>query len=304
MSLFKLITPKHFVDLVAKETKHRVIPVDSTWYLPNQGKDGKKEFLEVERIPNAVYFDIDGIKDTKSPYPHMVPDLETFNNGMRQLGLERDDILVVYDRIGNFSAPRCAWTISLFEHPNVYLLNNFNLYKKEGYPLDTTKKTSYSDFTETKYAADSSLVIDEVVPYERMVELVESGDIKTKYNVVDARALARFEGTAPEPRSDIPSGHIPGTNPLPFTELLDADSKAFPETKQDMVKLVEDVTKRLDYTIDPKKPTIAMCGTGVSGIIIKTALEHAGIKMVRLYDGSWTEWAMRSDPRFIAGGRN
>ena len=304
MSLYKLISPKKFVELVAKETTRRVVPVDATWYMPNLNKDAKKEFLTVERIPHAVYFDIDGIKDASSPYPHMVPDLATFNKGMSQLGIQRDDILVVYDRIGNFSSPRCAWTIGLFEHPNVYLLNNFSLYKEAGYPLDTTPKENFTEFAESNYKADTSLTIDEVVSYENMVNLVKTGDIKSKYNVVDARALPRFEGSAPEPRPEIPSGHVPGANPLPFDEVLNAESKAFPESTEEMAKQLEEVTKKLGYTIDPKKPTIAMCGTGVTGTIIKTALEHAGLKMVRLYDGSWTEWAQRSGPELIAKNRD
>ncbi|CAB4252891.1 thiosulfate sulfurtransferase [Maudiozyma barnettii] len=304
MSLYKLITPKKFVELVAKETTRRVVPVDSTWYMPNLNKDAKAEFKDLERIQNAVYFDIDGIKDTKSPYPHMVPDLETFNKGMSQLGLKRDDILVVYDRIGNFSAPRCAWTIGLFEHPNVYLLNNFNLYKGAGYPLDTSKKESFSEYPVSDYHADSSLAIDEVVPYENIVDLVQSGDIRSKYNLVDARALDRFEGKVPEPRPDIPSGHVPGANPLPFGEVLNDGAKTFPESTEEMASRIDQVTKKLGYTIDPKKPTIAMCGTGVTGTIIKTALEHAGFKMVRLYDGSWTEWALRSGSELIAKNRD
>ncbi|SMN20561.1 similar to Saccharomyces cerevisiae YOR251C TUM1 Rhodanese domain sulfur transferase [Maudiozyma saulgeensis] len=304
MSLYKLITPKKFVELVAKETTRRVVPVDSTWYMPNLNKDAKAEFLNVERIPHAVYFDIDEIKDTKSPYPHMVPDLDTFNKGMSKLGLKENDILVVYDRIGNFSAPRCAWTIGLFEHPNVYLLNNFNLYKEAGYPLDTSKKENFSEYSTSDYKAGYSLGIDEVVPYENMISLVQSGDIRSKYNVVDARALDRFEGKVPEPRPEIPSGHVPGANPLPFNEILNQKTKAFPESAEEMATCIDQVTKKLGYTIDPKKPTIAMCGTGVTGTIIKTALEHAGFKMVRLYDGSWTEWALRSNPELIAKNRD
>lgn len=73
------------MEILQKETSHRVVAVDSTWYLPNMKKDGFKEFLEVERIPGAVYFDIDGVKDTKSPYPHMLPDSATFNKYMSKL---------------------------------------------------------------------------------------------------------------------------------------------------------------------------------------------------------------------------
>ncbi len=38
--------------------------------------------------------------------------------------------------------------------------------------------------------------------------------------VVDARSAGRFKGRDPEPRPGLPSGHIPGSKSLPFTDLL------------------------------------------------------------------------------------
>lgn len=38
--------------------------------------------------------------------------------------------------------------------------------------------------------------------------------------VVDARSSGRFHGTEPEPRPGLPSGHIPGSINVPFTEVL------------------------------------------------------------------------------------
>ncbi|SCV05832.1 LANO_0H16160g1_1 [Lachancea nothofagi CBS 11611] len=301
MSLYKLISPKSLADLVRKETSRRVVPVDSTWYMPNTKKDGKQEFLDVERIANAVYFDIDGVKDHSSPYPHMLPDLATFNAGMSQLGITSSDILVVYDRIGNFSAPRCAWTLAVFGHQPVYLLNNFIAYKQQGLPLDTSKRTAVSPFQPSTYESNVDLTSQEVVSYEDMLKLVESGELALKYNVFDARALPRFTGEASEPRPGLPSGHVPGTQPLPYSAVL--SEGCFEDSPEKMQKRLQDYLESANCTLDSRKPTIAMCGTGVSGVIIKTALELAGVKDVKLYDGSWTEWAMRADPKYLAKGR-
>lgn len=301
MSLFKLITPCAFVELTKASKK--VVPVDSTWYLPNLKRDGKQEFMDVERIPGAVYFDIDDIRDSASEFPHMAPDLATFNEGMSQLGVNKEDILVVYDRIGNFSAPRCAWTLVMLGHPEVYLLNNFNAYKKEGYPLDTTKWTKLTQYPKSNYKSETNLCPENVITYEQMLELVKSGELKKKYNVYDARALNRFEGKAPEPRPDISSGHVAGVQPLPFTEILDQPDLTFPQEQVDMEKKVQEAFKKLNNTYDPSKPTIVMCGTGVSACIIRTALEHSGVKDIKLYDGSWVEWVLRSDPKLIAKDR-
>lgn len=304
MSFFKIITPKAFVELAQRETSRRVIPVDSTWYLPNVGRDGKQEFLELDRIPKSVFFDIDAVKDVKSPYPHMVPDLSTFNHSMGELGLKRDDILVVYDRIGNFSAPRCAWTLAIFGHPSVYLLNNYNLYKKLGYPVENDKRTKWSELNPTEYKSDVDLASQRVVSYETMLQLVSSGELSKRFNVFDARPVGRFDGSAPEPRPGLSSGHIEGAQPLPFGALLDQDTGALPESPELMRARLDKALTELHDNYNPSLPTIAMCGTGVTACIVMAALEYSGIRDVRLYDGSWTEWVMRSDPKMISKGRN
>ncbi|SCU82585.1 LADA_0C06502g1_1 [Lachancea dasiensis] len=301
MSLYKLISPKAFVELAKKETARRVIPIDSTWYMPNTGKNGKKEFMDIERIANAVYFDIDDIKDHNSQFPHMLPNLNTFNVKMSELGFLPSDILIVYDRIGNFSAPRCAWTLAVFGHQSVYLLNNFPAYKRQGFPLETSPRTTLSTLTPSHYESFQDLTSKDVVTYEELFKLVEAGDLQRKFNVFDARALPRFTGDAPEPRPGLASGHIPGSQPLPFTAVL--NDGLFEDDPERALQKLQNYFSEAKCTFDNSKPTIAMCGTGVTGVIIKTALERAGIHNVRLYDGSWTEWALRADSKYVAKGR-
>jgi Rhodanese-related sulfurtransferase len=45
-----------------------VIILDCSWHLPNTNRSGEKDFLS-ERIPGAIFFNIDDISDPKSPYP-------------------------------------------------------------------------------------------------------------------------------------------------------------------------------------------------------------------------------------------
>ncbi|EDO18344.1 hypothetical protein Kpol_1013p15 [Vanderwaltozyma polyspora DSM 70294] len=302
MSLYKLITPKAFSELLHKETTCRVIPVDATWFLPNLKRDGRQEFKDIERIPGSVFFDIDYIKDPNSKYTHMAPDSNTFNKSMRELGIKKDDILVVYDRNGNFSAPRVAWTIALFGHSPIYLLNNFQLYKNEGYPIDTTKKSAFSEYPKSDYTSEVDLRSKEIVSYEELVELVKSGKLASEYNAFDARSLGRFEGRDPEPRADMPSGHISGSDPLPYPEVL--NEGVFPSTEEANKDKLNEAFKKLDIEFHAEKPTIVMCGSGVTSIIIKTALEQSGAKDVRCFDGSWIEWVSRSDPSMLAVNRD
>ena len=54
-----------------------IIVLDCSWHLPNTNRSGEKEFLS-ERIPGAIFFNIDDISDPKSPFPHMIPNEKEF----------------------------------------------------------------------------------------------------------------------------------------------------------------------------------------------------------------------------------
>lgn len=310
--LYKLISPQEFITLLkAQQAKQldaakRIIPVDATWYLPNLNRNGKEEFLSQERIPGSIFFDIDAIKDTESPYPHMAPTANRFVEAMNQFGISPNDILVVYDRIGNFSSPRCAWTLALFGHPEVYLLNNFIVYKQLNGPIETSPVDKLSPYTPTNnYHINKDISNEEIVKYDEMMQLVQSNDFQNgKVQLFDARSNGRFKGIDPEPRPGLSSGHVPGAQSLPFVDLLDPVTKQFPIDSKVMKNIIIDSICKNNSNLNKSKEDVekdlennqiyTMCGTGVTGAIIKTAFEHAGYKNIKLYDGSWTEWALRN----------
>lgn len=95
-------------------TAPRTIPVCASWFLPNdpQKRTGLQVYTQ-GHIPNARFFDLDKVADTSSPYPHMLPSPAVFKEAMSELGIARDDTVVVYDtaELGIFSGPRVAWTL-------------------------------------------------------------------------------------------------------------------------------------------------------------------------------------------------
>jgi len=273
-------------------TSPRTVPICGSWFLPNDPQ--KRSGLEVFRqahVPQARFFDLDKIADTSSPYPHMLPSPEVFRDAMQNLGVKRDDVLVVYDtqELGIFSGPRVAWTLRVFGHPAVHLLNNFKLYVEQGHPTESGEQRS---FEKTEYPLpdlDSSRVIG----FEGMKELAKDHNKEGREDVqiLDARSLGRWRGVDPEPRPGLSSGHIPGSLSVPVPELLDPETKTFLSAEK-----LREVFK--SKGVDPAKPVISSCGTGVTATIIDAALTEAGYGdgSRRIYDGSWTEWAQRAQP--------
>lgn len=78
---------------------------------------------------------------------------------------------------------------------------------------------------------------------------------------------------------------------MPVSELLDPKDKTLLSAE----KLLDIFRAK---GVDPTKPIISSCGTGVTAAVIDAALTEAGypVQQRRLYDGSWTEWAQRVKP--------
>ena len=101
------------------------------------------------------------------------------------------------------------------------------------------------------------------------------------------RSAGRFAGTEPEPRPGLRGGHIPGSRSLPYTELVGADGTLLPP---------DALRRRIAAAgVDPARPIVATCGSGVSACALIHALHSLGHRQASLYDGAWAEWGARDD---------
>jgi thiosulfate/3-mercaptopyruvate sulfurtransferase len=273
-------------------TSPRTVPICGSWFLPNdpEKRTGQQVF-KAGHIPSARFFDLDKVADTSSPYPHMLPSAEIFQNAMSDLGVKKDDVLVVYDtaELGIFSAPRVAWTLRVFGHPSVHLLNNYKLWVEQGLEVEQGEQAPVERTEYPLPQLDTSKVVDFKEVRELALDWNKEG--REEVQILDARSEGRWKGVDPEPRPGLSSGHIPTSQPVPVPELLDPQTKTFLSPE----KLREVFKKR---GVDPEKPIISSCGTGVTATIIDAALTEAGYGdgVRRIYDGSWTEWAQRVKP--------
>jgi len=267
------------------------IPLCASWFLPNdsQRRTGRAVFA-ASRIPGARFFDIDAVKDNSSPYPHMLPSSATFAAAMGSLGITREDTVVVYDtkELGIFSAPRVAWTLSRMGHQNVHVLNNYRLWVEAGLP---TTSGEPGEPETVRYEDADVQEPAHVVDYECVRNLATGAPTPGLEGalVLDARPRGRFDGTEPEPRPGLPSGHMPGAVSVPFGDVLDPESRAF-LPRERLRELFE------ARGVKPGVPLVSSCGTGVTAVVLDAALAEAGYETQArfVYDGSWTEWAMRS----------
>lgn len=258
--------------------------VDASWYLPHTGRDPLAEY-RAGHLPGAVFFDLDATSDPAASLPHMLPPAEHFARRMSELGISDQDFVVVYDGSGaNLSAGRVWWMFHVFGHAQVAVLDGgLGRWRSEGRPLETGDPAP----RQGRFHAtlDSSTV--------RSLDSVRRALSDGSAQFVDARSRGRFEGTEPEPRPGLRGGHLPGGRNLPYTDLVDAGGVLLPPAALR--------TRIAAAGIDLDRPIIASCGSGVSAGAVVLALDQLGCNDVAIYDGSWTEWAARSDTPVATG---
>ncbi|MDB5452239.1 MAG: Rhodanese domain protein [Caulobacteraceae bacterium] len=257
--------------------------VDGSWHLPTEQRDARAEYRQAH-IPGAVFFDIDEICDEQNPLPHMLPHPVKFSSRMRKLGLGDGSRIVVYDTKGLFSAARVWWMLRVMGHQDVVVLDGgLPKWISEGRPIEDLPPPPRERHFTVRF--DSALI--------RSLEDVGK-DISTgKEQVVDARPAGRFEGREPEPRPGVRSGHIPGSRSLPWETLLGPDGALLPPDK---------LAERFKAAgVDPAKPVVTTCGSGVSAAILALALARLGRWRTPVYDGSWAEWGSREDLPLATG---
>lgn len=251
---------------------------DATKYLPNEPFDGKAKYREAH-IPGARFFDIDVVADPDTNLPHMAPTAGRFARLMGEMGIGNTTRVIFYDQKGLQSSARGWWLMKLFGHEKVAVLDG-------GLP----KWLAEGRTTESGEAKPATL--SSYTPDFRAELLKGIGDMKRiiadgSALILDARAKGRFDGTAPEPRPGLPSGHMPTAKSVPFNELLNADF-----TMKDAAALR---ARFAAAGADGSKPVVTSCGTGVTACILALGLKQAGLGDAAIYDGSWTEWASRPE---------
>ncbi len=262
-----------------------LIILDGSMHLPTAKRDAYAEY-KAEHIPGAMFFDINDIADEKSPLPHMLPSPAKFASRMRKMGIGDGMRIIAYDSEGLYSAARVWWMFRVMGHPDVAVLDGgLKKWKAEGRPVtdEVTQLRTPRHFTARFHG---ELVRDK----DDVKGLIGSAAVQ----IVDARASARFAGTAPEPRAGLRSGHIPSSKSVPFGTLLNADGT--------MKSEAELAAAFKAAGVDPAKPVVATCGSGVTAGVIALALARLGQSDAAVYDGSWSEWGLEDAGTPVATG--
>ncbi|NER14713.1 sulfurtransferase [Leptobacterium flavescens] len=278
MSQLKLPTPLLSIEWLSTHLDHPdVVILDASLDKPKTAEAPSE--LSGLRIKNARFFDLKNtFVDKDSELPGMMPSAALFSEECRKLGINKHSKIVVYDRLGIYSSPRAWYMFRTMGHEQVAVLDGgLPEWIEAGLPSESREKepeTEAGNFTaefKPEFIADGQYVLDSLK--------------NNRISVLDARSSGRFTGTAPEPRENLRSGHIPGSFNLPFARVLN-------EYKMRSREELKEIFKGLGTD---NKEVIYSCGSGVTACILLLAAELSGHHSNILYDGSWSEWGLKND---------
>lgn len=242
--------------------------IDFRWYLGD--RKGRDEYA-AGHIPGAVFVDLDDVTG-KGPGRHPLPTREQFQSAMRAAGVSNNTAVVAYDDVGGSVAARLWFLLRWFGHGRQAVLDGG--LKAWGGPLETAAPhLENGDLTAREPDRSRILSYEEVAAHRGVP-------------VIDARAGERYRGEK-EP-IDPKAGHIPGARSAPFTGNLEESGR---------FKSSAELRERFsELGIDAERGAVVYCGSGVNACHNLLAMEIAGVKNVRLYEGSWSDWSSRDAP--------
>ncbi len=225
------------------------------------------------KIPKARFFDLKNtFADNHAPFPNTMLSAESFQKKVRELGLNNESCIVLYDQLGIYASPRAWWMFKAMGAKNVAVLDG-GLPKWQQQGFETTESYE-TNFLKGNFNALPKKNL--FVNHHSVLQAISNVDMQ----IIDARSERRFMGLEPEPRSGVKSGHLPNSINLPYTRIL-ADSQL--KSKEDLKELFKNLNTN-------KKPMIFSCGSGITACILALAAEISGYDKIQVYDGSWTEW--------------
>jgi len=236
-------------------------------------------------IPGALFADLErdlsaSARPDRVGGRHPLPAPELLAAVFSRLGISNSDHVVVYDDPSEgqgFYAAHLWWLLRYLGHDRVSVLDG-------GLPAWIASGGALS--TETPAPAPTKFAVR---PRPEMLASVEEvASRAADVMLIDSRAPDRFRGET-EP-VDWKGGHIPGAINLPWGGGVESGQwKPAAEQRQRFAE------------VSAAPEAIVYCGSGVSACGNLLAMEIAGVKNVRLYVGSWSDWI--SDPnRPIATG--
>jgi thiosulfate/3-mercaptopyruvate sulfurtransferase len=190
-------------------------------------------------------------------------------------GVDASTPVVVYDDQSGVRAARAFWFLEYFGHPLVQMLDGgFNAWIKEALPV--TRDAAPATTTEWTGARNAHML----ATWKDVRHALGRNDVV----ILDTRTDEEYLGTAVRARR---GGAVPGAVHIEWNRNLTADGDFKPAAELEKMYV--------DAGVTPDREVITYCHGGYRAAQSYLALRLLGYPRVRMYIGSWKEWADREE---------
>ena len=198
------------------------------------------------------------------------------------VGITASKTIILYDGGSEKYSGRMYWILKYMGATDVKILDG-------GMPAwKAARKPVTRSATSVKGATFTAKVHPEYLATMAEVQKAANGGA---YIIIDARAANEFDGTNPETTLDRP-GHVPSAINIEYTNVLDDKGKLKSNADIQAVFTKNGVTK--------DKTVIVYCKTSVrAGIIFHVLTSALDYPNVKVYDGAYLEWQLKSSNKVI-----
>ena len=239
-------------------------------------------------LPGAAYLNTETLRATRGGIPTQLLDGAAYAALFSRMGLPFDRRIVIYSagETHNIDATFLAWLLAGFGHPEVFVLDGgyFKWQLEQRPVVGEYPRLAETRFpTEPFHPAHASL--------EDVQRALRTGDAL----LVDARPPDQYAGEA---GAQMRRGHIPGAVNHYWRDDLTLEGFGYVWKPRDELRAAYAA-----QGITPDRDIIAYCNSATEASHVHFTLRYLlGYPSVRVYVGSWTEWAERTELPLETGG--
>jgi thiosulfate/3-mercaptopyruvate sulfurtransferase len=233
------------------------------------------EAYQKDHIPGAAHLDVDDSRIAVPAGGFRLPTEDEAARLLGALGIGADTHVVIYDDAGGLHAARLFFTLDVFGHARVSLLDGgIQAWQRAKRPVTTEipkiVRTDYRPKLRSELVASAAWVRDRL--NDPTIALV------------DARTPAEYAGKDVRAKR---GGHIPGAVNIEWYQNLRSDGTFKPLGELRRMYAAKAVT--------PDKTVVTYCQTHHRAAHAYFVLRLLGYPRLVGYDRSWIEWGNRDD---------
>jgi thiosulfate/3-mercaptopyruvate sulfurtransferase len=220
-------------------------------------------------IPGAAHLELAELGSRVGALENVLLPPARFRDLMAARGISSGDAVVAYDDQWGLAAARLVWALHRYGHDRVVVLDGgWDRWLAEAGPTTEGTEPTPQGFFEAAPRPDV------YADREWITGRLDSTDVA----LLDTRTRGEFD-----------HGHLPGAVWWDWFNAVPEDSW---NVSRDPAEL------RAEWSglgLDPADEVVVYCRTGMRAAHTYLVLRNAGFSRVRLYDGSWQEWSMKTE---------